>query len=422
MLEFPSRKKPIENPNKQIIDDCKFVDDCFDNINISNGESETESNRSSRINYLNVSSKESIHSAMICGNLSRRQSTERYNTDAEQVAPLSSREKEEIEKHFGSFHKPSTISIISHKNQTTESSENEVIQVETSTASPTKNKNKIKKKNIQSLSDWSYLSNITNIQTKIISTITEIKKGLSTEFPEIDGIVELERIQKRSLEFLTRFSRQYLYEIGRQIQGLTANNIVEKIYGIFNLILQALQSYLKNVGRIIGNLFYEKLKILLNFNIKLSEICLLKKLFHENDYFIEKMFEQSYRLITFVENILINKTEVIKSKKLNEPKKILSVERFSMYGMNSRENDRTSSSRIQKQQRSIKQNFIQKNIKTSSTNPRKLISSHRIVSSKSVAKCSPPLESLKLDHEELVTMMNSVKMTEEKIVSFFFFK
>lgn len=419
MREFPNKlkvpstiKQIVEKPPepKLIIDDCKFVDDSFDESVESDEESEIESpnikkisSRSSRINYLNISSNESIRSSVVCSRkLSKTNSTERQKRRSDEEIPLSAREKREIEKHFGSFHKP-TVSVY---NPPTESSEESI--------SPTKHKQ------IEKVLDWSYLSNITVIQTKIISTISEIKKGLSEEFPEIDGITELERIKKRSIEFLTRFSRQYLYEIGRQIQGLRTNNIVEKIYGIFNLILQALQSYLKNIGRILGNLFYEKLKILLNFNIKLNEICLLKKLFHDDDYFIEEMFKQSYRLITFVEDLLSSKEETVKPKR-KEPKKISPTERLSMYATSSNENfghkshdDRLSSSRSKRRSRNIpSQNFIQKNIRTSSINFRKT-SAHRIVSSKSVANCSPPIQSSRLDQERIVTMMEFVKNAEDK--------
>lgn len=65
-------------------------------------------------------------------------------------------------------------------------------------------------------------------------------------------------------------------------------------------------------------------------------------------------------------------------------------------------------------------NFIQENIRASSSTNLRNKSSHRIIHSKSVAKNSPPMESLKLDQEPIVTMMETVKRDEENFVSSIF--
>lgn len=255
MLEVPMKLKVAPPPAppsptiKKIVEKPREIPE--------NPNKNPTSSRSSRTNYLNISSNESIHSSQICGKkLSKRNSTERYKRNPTDES-ISSREKREIEKYFGSFHKPSTVSYNSRSNSQSESCSEE----------ETKQKN-------------------------------------------IEKILELIKLKNRKHQ-------------------LKKNQQEEKL----SMYLPA----------------------------------------------------------------------------SNE-----------MFGHKSQDYERAQNSRIKRSKNPApSQNFIQKNIRASSTNLRKT-SSHRIISSKSVAKYSPPLESLKLDQEPIQTMMEAVKSSEEKIVSFFF--
>lgn len=162
MLKFPMKLKvppPTNNQNVEepiFFEEPKVIEEPIIKFNDLVSESENPKRKqitSSRTNYLNISSNESIRSNKICkGKLSKRNSTERYHQSNEEI-PISAREKQEIEKYFGGIEKPSSVSY----NSPTESSGEEEI-LETSNFS-IQQKRESKQKNIQKILELIKLKN-----------------------------------------------------------------------------------------------------------------------------------------------------------------------------------------------------------------------------------------------------------------------
>ncbi|KAH0569124.1 uncharacterized protein LOC123260216 isoform X1 [Cotesia glomerata] len=148
---------------------------------------------------------------------------------------------------------------------------------------------------------------ILGVQTKISELLDEISYRLC-RIPQPDGDIDLKRRQQRVMEFAVRFSRNYLYELRRQMSdvqrhvrvmspsakrptkrvlSLHMQALEQKLCSIHQLLLNALSAYCKHIPSSILKGHPGKLKEILQVVIDLrdvsSKINLTAELFGAGD-------------------------------------------------------------------------------------------------------------------------------------------
>ncbi|KAK0098777.1 hypothetical protein PV326_003438 [Microctonus aethiopoides] len=135
---------------------------------------------------------------------------------------------------------------------------------------------------------------ILGIQTRISELLDEILYRLC-RIPQPDGDIDLKRRQQRAMEFAIRFSRNYLYELGRQVvnlqrhlQAISPNARIkptkrgtllhmqaleQKLCSTHQLLLNALSAYCKHIPSSILKGYPGKLKEILQIVIDIKDIC-----------------------------------------------------------------------------------------------------------------------------------------------------
>lgn len=88
-----------------------------------------------------------------------------------------------------------------------------------------------------------------------------------------DGEEDDNRRQIRVKEFSSRFSRNYLYPLLRQLEQIEKSNTDNsKLFACYQLVLNGLQSFQTHLPTTIGNQAIDKFKILLKNLIKLVQL------------------------------------------------------------------------------------------------------------------------------------------------------
>ncbi|KAK0178823.1 hypothetical protein PV327_007671 [Microctonus hyperodae] len=135
---------------------------------------------------------------------------------------------------------------------------------------------------------------ILGIQSRISELLDEILYRLC-RIPQPDGDIDLKRRQQRAMEFAIRFSRNYLYELGRQVvnlqrhlQAISPNARIKptkrgtllhmqalerKLCSTHQLLFNALSAYCKHIPSSILKGHPGKLKEILQIVIDIKDIC-----------------------------------------------------------------------------------------------------------------------------------------------------
>ncbi|XP_057327556.1 uncharacterized protein LOC130668971 isoform X1 [Microplitis mediator] len=134
---------------------------------------------------------------------------------------------------------------------------------------------------------------ILGIQAKISELLDEISYRLC-RIPQPDGDIDLKRRQQRVMEFAIRFSRNYLYDLRRQMSdvqrhvrvmspgarrptkrvlSLHMQALEQKLCSIHQLLLNALSAYCKHIPSSILKGHPGKLKEILQVVIDLRDVC-----------------------------------------------------------------------------------------------------------------------------------------------------
>ncbi|CAG5108696.1 Protein of unknown function [Cotesia congregata] len=134
---------------------------------------------------------------------------------------------------------------------------------------------------------------ILGVQAKISELLDEISYRLC-RIPQPDGDIDLKRRQQRVMEFAIRFSRNYLYELRRQMSdvqrhvrvmspsarrptkrvlSLHMQALEQKLCSIHQLLLNALSAYCKHIPSSILKGHPGKLKEILQVVIDLRDVC-----------------------------------------------------------------------------------------------------------------------------------------------------
>lgn len=144
------------------------------------------------------------------------------------------------------------------------------------------------------------------MQKKVSNLLDEIEYLLKN-IPLPDGDRDLKRRQQRVQEFAIRFSRNYLYDLGRQIDDINRHlravspkarfkpsrrafslhlqTIEQKLISAHQLLLQALTAYCKHIPSSVVKGQPGKIKDILQVVVKLNHIC---NKIHLNDDFFER--------------------------------------------------------------------------------------------------------------------------------------
>lgn len=186
------------------------------------------------------------------------------------------------------------------------------------------------------------LGKVTQFQEKVCQYL-DVLRDIIEDPPEIDDTNDLMRRQKRAIEFSNRFARNHLYQIGRTVRKIFAacftflsilfsssqaeelriapDNLIElatKSSVLFQVIMQGVSSYLKNVEMFICNRFPEKLLVLIDFIINAIKVCLDRMVFDKRDSIIQKMLRKSLDIKRFLE---INRQSMAKFSSIQEKRK-----------------------------------------------------------------------------------------------------
>ncbi|XP_044729286.1 uncharacterized protein LOC123292638 [Chrysoperla carnea] len=180
--------------------------------------------------------------------------------------------------------------------------------------------------------------------------------------PILDGEEDLARRHKRAAEFESRFSRNYLYNLSRQmgeihklmknysprfIEKNSSQTIFQKISNAHTLIFQGLSAYQKHLASSIPGGVPEKLNDLLAHACDLWRVCnkceILKPILYSpgrNEVYIEDIDEKCKKLLQNIRSDQENKmkleqkpscTSTITVTPKKSPKKIDKKNRLSMY-------------------------------------------------------------------------------------------
>ncbi|KAL7041888.1 hypothetical protein ACKWTF_000941 [Chironomus riparius] len=132
------------------------------------------------------------------------------------------------------------------------------------------------------------IMSLENLATQVVKKVSDyqdrICKYLSRIYDiicephETDDIHDFKTRQRRSVEFTNLFVRNHLYQIGRLAENIRVMNgnpidIVTKVNSLFHLILQGVQSYLKNLEGFIYNNSPDKLLVLTEYIVNAIKVC-----------------------------------------------------------------------------------------------------------------------------------------------------
>ncbi|KAF2879449.1 hypothetical protein ILUMI_26729 [Ignelater luminosus] len=120
---------------------------------------------------------------------------------------------------------------------------------------------------------------------RTLGCIEEIRMTMATGIDPPDGAEDWERARTRTIEFSARFSRNYLYQLGREMNELqemakgvgsvsnrTAKSILQHLLSAHQIILQALQAYRTHMSTLLANALAERLHYIVEQTILLCSI------------------------------------------------------------------------------------------------------------------------------------------------------
>ncbi|CRK93265.1 CLUMA_CG006808, isoform A [Clunio marinus] len=151
----------------------------------------------------------------------------------------------------------------------------------------------------------SALGKLTHFQSRMCQYLDFLSE-IVQDPPEIEDINDLRRRQKRSTEFSNRFARNHLYQIGRVAEDIRVmlDNPVEvatKVNLLFQVMMQALQIYLKNIEMFIYNNNPDKLLVLVDFILNAMKICLERMVFDKRDTMVQQILRKCIGIKQFME-------------------------------------------------------------------------------------------------------------------------
>ncbi|XP_055915400.1 uncharacterized protein LOC129948422 [Eupeodes corollae] len=177
-------------------------------------------------------------------------------------------------------------------------------------------------------------SKMTSIQDNIIKNLDSLRISL-VEISLPDGDVEQKLRERNALEFSVRFSRNYLFPLGKMIDNLRlspkeefcsalTNEPCIKVCGIYGLLCQAIQCYQKQLRHFYTDCFPKKLDTLLNLIKDTTNICLEKRIFDKRDILIQDLISRCVMFLGFV-------FEMAERKKIYHSEMALQSDRKSRY-------------------------------------------------------------------------------------------
>ncbi|XP_050311213.1 uncharacterized protein LOC126746865 isoform X2 [Anthonomus grandis grandis] len=140
------------------------------------------------------------------------------------------------------------------------------------------------------------------VVTKSLQNITEIKSIMAQGIEPPDGEEEEAKRVVRAKEFSNRFSRNYLYPLGRQLQDFNSPTLTQlnplivnqKLLSAYQIIQTALQAYQHYLPSSHGDCTFTQLKILMNHILGICDIHRMQLKDQEDSYLVE--FVDSYKI------------------------------------------------------------------------------------------------------------------------------
>lgn len=184
--------------------------------------------------------------------------------------------------------------------------------------------------------------------------------------PEVEDMDDLNKRQKRATEFSNRFARNHLYQIGRAVSDEKQNtnrtqfssypsiflaflrffsfhvkqaeeirvmpdnplDLASKVNSLSQVMMQAVQVYLKNVEMFLYNRRPDKLPVLLDFIINAMKVCFDRAVLDKRDLVIQQMLRKCSEMKRFLE---MNQHSEVKFVSVNEKQRNLLKSRSSAY-------------------------------------------------------------------------------------------
>ncbi|CAH1963065.1 unnamed protein product [Acanthoscelides obtectus] len=124
---------------------------------------------------------------------------------------------------------------------------------------------------------------------KSLHVISDIRFQMQKGISPPDGDEDITRRQLRVKEFSNRFSRNYLYPIGRQLSDLSkvkssSNLTNQKLLSVYQIVLNGLTAYHNHLPTSIGVCSSDKLKLLLKNLLELCDIHARIKTDNQHDF------------------------------------------------------------------------------------------------------------------------------------------
>ncbi|XP_070497173.1 protein starmaker-like [Chironomus tepperi] len=149
-------------------------------------------------------------------------------------------------------------------------------------------------------------SSLGNLASQVVKKVDEYQErtckylrriyDIICESHEIDDIHDFQTRHRRSVEFTNLFVRNHLYQIGRLAENIRVMNgnpidIVTKVNSLFQLIMQGVQSYLKNLEGFIYNNSPDKLLVLTEYIVNAIKVCFERRVCSIKDKGIIEILE-----------------------------------------------------------------------------------------------------------------------------------
>ncbi|KAK5640848.1 hypothetical protein RI129_009395 [Pyrocoelia pectoralis] len=124
---------------------------------------------------------------------------------------------------------------------------------------------------------------------KIDSSVEDIRVSLGTKIVKPDGEADWTKRRKRGAEFCSRFQRNYLYQLGRQItdlqKGKSLDNTLQLLTSANQTLLQAFQAYHNYVPISFGDLVVDKLRAVVGHA---NDLCDVHETFLDHEGSLKK--------------------------------------------------------------------------------------------------------------------------------------
>ncbi|XP_012256000.2 uncharacterized protein LOC105686030 [Athalia rosae] len=313
--------------------------------------------------------------------------------------------------------------------------------------------------------DSMVIQRVLSIQNKISCVLDEISFSLD-RIPQPDGERDLSRRLQRVSEFSVRFSRNYLYELGRHITDLQQHIraislstrprpsirssafhlhvIGQKMISAHQILLQALSAYCKHIPSSIVKGHPGKLKEILQVVMDLADMCdkinITSEYYGSGDAEMQPHIKETHRKCGVImsklhlkslgsddspvmsyttQSTVASRPKFIPSQKRTKPKRLSSC--LSMYNIEANipkcNPSRRSSTCLPKEKKyaNTSSRFLNYNQSTTSKQPNQNLPA--VKSSKQFVRNFAPKARLPLREDDIRTMMDTLPSTDSDIAS-----